>query len=285
MATITAFNGDTGNTAPTNTPTNTPVAVQTFSNTAFGNVRIVQDEKGEPWFVVKDVLQALEYAKTSKPARLIQAVPAEWKGMHPFHTRGGKQQLTTLSEQGLYFFLARSDKPRALPFQRWMAGEVLPAIRRHGGYLSPDKLAEALLSPDTLIQLAHNLKAAQEKAAAEERLRLEVEEKLEEAQPKAETYDKVVAPSRLSVTQFARRLHGVNINAVKRSLMEAGYLYKPDHVTYRVYSRYRDVFFAEKYDREYGFHHIIALPAGQQLMVHLYNSGRLIMRRGFDHAE
>lgn len=79
--------------------------------------------------MVKDVLQALEYAETSKPARLIQAVPAEWKGVHPFHTPGGKQQLATLSEQGLYFFLARSDKPRALPFQRWLAGEVLPAIR------------------------------------------------------------------------------------------------------------------------------------------------------------
>lgn len=89
--------------------------------------------------MARDVLQALEYAKTSKPARLIQAVPAEWKGMHPFHTRGGKQRLTTLSEQGLYFFLARSDKPRALPFQRWLAGEVLPAIRTPTPQPPPDR--------------------------------------------------------------------------------------------------------------------------------------------------
>ena len=78
--------------------------------------------------MVKDVLQALEYAEGYNGTRAVQAVPDEWKRLQPMNTPGGKQRLTTLSEQGLYFFLARSDKPRALPFQRWLAGEVLPAI-------------------------------------------------------------------------------------------------------------------------------------------------------------
>ncbi|RRD68843.1 MULTISPECIES: Bro-N domain-containing protein, partial [unclassified Desulfovibrio] len=127
---------------PAPAPANNPVAVRTFGNTAFGNIRTVLDEKGEPWFVAKDVCAALGYSESSlrQLSNLFQYVPKEWKGPKPFNTPGGKQQLTTLSEQGLYFFLARSDKPKALPFQRWLAGEVLPAIRRHGGYLTPDNL-------------------------------------------------------------------------------------------------------------------------------------------------
>lgn len=88
----------------------------------------------QPWFVVKDVIAALEYAKSSNPARVVDHVPSQWKGVNPIHTLGGSQSLLMISEQGLYYFIGRSDKPRALPFQMWLAGEVLPAIRKHGRY-------------------------------------------------------------------------------------------------------------------------------------------------------
>ena len=100
-------------------------------------VRVLQDESGEPLFVAKDVCRALGYADASNPARLIAHVPEEWKGVNPIHTPGGEQDVLTLTEQGLYFFVARSDKPKALPFQKWLAGEVLPAIRKTGAYVSP----------------------------------------------------------------------------------------------------------------------------------------------------
>ncbi|GHT69255.1 hypothetical protein FACS1894110_18330 [Spirochaetia bacterium] len=89
---------------------------------------------GEPWFVAKEVAGVLGYADGSNPARLFDHVPEEWKGVNPIHTPGGKQNMLCLSEQGLYFFLARSDKPAALPFQKWIAGEVVPAIRKTGSY-------------------------------------------------------------------------------------------------------------------------------------------------------
>ncbi|MFG3926382.1 Bro-N domain-containing protein [Pseudomonas aeruginosa] len=89
---------------------------------------------GQPWFAAKDVISALEYAKSSAPAKLIDHVPTQWKGVNPIHTPGGTQRLLMLSEQGLYFFLGRSDKEKALPFQIWLAGEVLPSIRRTGRY-------------------------------------------------------------------------------------------------------------------------------------------------------
>jgi hypothetical protein len=62
----------------------------------------------------------------------------EWKGVNPIHTLGGIQEVLCLSEPGLYFFLNRSDKLNALPFQKWIAGEVLPSIRKTGSYQLSD---------------------------------------------------------------------------------------------------------------------------------------------------
>ena len=102
-----------------------------FSHPSFGTVRIVE-RNDEPWFVAKDVLKALGYAEDYNPSRALQAVPEEWKGVQPIHTPGGMQEMLIISEQGLYFFLGRSDKPVALPFQKWLAGDVIPSIRKHG---------------------------------------------------------------------------------------------------------------------------------------------------------
>jgi prophage antirepressor-like protein len=95
-------------------------------------VRIVLDDKMEPWWVAKDVAEALGYtwSGTSRVAH----VPEQWRGVTSVVTPSGAQEMVTLSEQGLYFFLARSDKPAAIPFQMWIAGEVLPSIRRTGKY-------------------------------------------------------------------------------------------------------------------------------------------------------
>lgn len=99
----------------------------------------------QPWFAAKDIIGSLGYAKSSSPAKLTEHVPSQWKGVNPIHTPGGMQRLLMLSEQGLYFFLGRSDKEKALPFQIWLAGEVLPEIRRSGRYTdSNNKLATLL---------------------------------------------------------------------------------------------------------------------------------------------
>ena len=102
-------------------------------------LRVHLDDAGEPWFVAKDVLKTLGYAGDYNPSRALQAVPREWKGVQRMHTLGGAQDMLTLSEPGLYFFVARSDKPRALPFQKWLAGEVLPSLRRLGRYEMPSR--------------------------------------------------------------------------------------------------------------------------------------------------
>jgi len=74
------------------------------------NIRTVQKD-GETWFVAKDIAEALGY---TWQANLVSHIPEEWKGSNPINTPGGLQNLLCLSEQGLYFFLGRSDKPEAL---------------------------------------------------------------------------------------------------------------------------------------------------------------------------
>ncbi|MRT95110.1 phage antirepressor protein, partial [Xylella fastidiosa subsp. multiplex] len=67
-------------------------------------------------------------------SKSISHVPSEWRGVESVSTPSGQQEVIVISEPGLYFFLGRSDKPKALPFQKWLAGEVLPSIRKTGSY-------------------------------------------------------------------------------------------------------------------------------------------------------
>ena len=136
--------------------------LQVFNNNDF-TVRTVQEDNGEIWFVAKDIAQALGYSLSSTSAQLTQSVPEVWKGIKRIDTPGGIQEMLCLTEQGLYFFLGRSDKPKALPYQMWIAGEVVPSIRKHGAYMTQQTLEKALTNPDFLIQLAQQLKSEQEK--------------------------------------------------------------------------------------------------------------------------
>ncbi|PWM74452.1 MAG: phage antirepressor Ant [Oscillospiraceae bacterium] len=133
-----------------------------FENSEFGAVRVV-DMNGEPWFVARDVCECLELGN---PRTSIALLDEDEKGVHTMDTPGGAQEMSIVSEAGLYSLILRSRKPEAKAFKRWITHEVLPAIRKHGGYLTPAKLEEALTDPDTIIRLATNLKAEREKRQA-----------------------------------------------------------------------------------------------------------------------
>ena len=136
-------------------------------------VRTIMDDGGEPWFVAKDVALALGYQWNG--AACIAHVPEEWRGVRTVLTlRRGEQEMLTLSEQGLNFFVLRSDKPAALPFQRWLAGEVLPSLRRTGSYAltEQDKAVgpqvPAWLGALTRVQRLHCLRLAVQARQQEE---------------------------------------------------------------------------------------------------------------------
>lgn len=109
-------------------------SIQVFSNGNF-SVRSVT-ENGVIWFVARDIAQALDYSEAtiSNMDKTIAHVPEIWKGRYPIPTPGGEQSMLCLTEQGLYFFLGRSDKPKATPYQMWIAGDVVPSIRKTGSY-------------------------------------------------------------------------------------------------------------------------------------------------------
>lgn len=125
-------------------------------------VRTIQKD-GEPWWVLKDVCNILSIRN---PADVFIRLDEDEKGVGQIDTLGGKQHMNIVNESGLYNVILRSDKPEAKPFRKWVTAEVLPSIRKHGGYLTPQKIEEVLLNPDTIIRLATDLKAEQEKVKA-----------------------------------------------------------------------------------------------------------------------
>ena len=230
---------------------------------------------GEPWFVARDVAQILELGN---PRTSLALLDEDEKGVHSMDTLGGKQEMAIISEAGLYSLVLRSRKPEAKAFKRWVTHEVLPAIRKHGGYLTPATLEEALTDPDTLIMLATNLKAEREKRLIAEAARAEAEHKLAVTTPKARTYDAVMAPRKLELLTFCRRFRDVNLNLVRPSLEKAGVIYRKGN-GYKVYAAYRDSHFSERTDYLTGRLIITVEPKGQQLLARFWEDGTLARKK------
>jgi len=129
--------------------------IQIFNNSQFGELRAVTDESGEPWFVARDIARVLCVKNTHDATRTLDD---DEKGVEIFDTPGGAQKMTVVNESGFYRIVMRSNTPEAKAFQRWVTHEVLPAIRRTGGYIaaredeSPEEiLARALIvAKDTI---------------------------------------------------------------------------------------------------------------------------------------
>ena len=112
-------------------------------------VRVVTID-GEPWFVLADLCKVLDIAASG---RLAARLDEGMRQTHTLETAGGRQRMTIVSEAGMYEVVIRSDKPEAAAFRRWITSEVLPSIRKHGGYLTPEKAEEIISDPDVIIEL------------------------------------------------------------------------------------------------------------------------------------
>lgn len=137
--------------------------LQIFNSPEFGQIRTIE-RGGEPWFVGKDVAAALGYSNTADAIQ--KHIDDEDKLASQFAIAGQTRSVIIINESGLYSLFLSSKLPNAKKFKRWITSEVIPSIRKHGAYMTPDKLEEVLLSPDTLMQLAQNLKDEQEKRKA-----------------------------------------------------------------------------------------------------------------------
>lgn len=204
-----------------------------FNNDEFGQIRTLAIEN-EPWFVGKDVADVLGYSN-SRDA-LSKHVDQEDKGVANCDTLGGKQELTVINESGLYSLVMGSKLPSAKKFKRWVTAEVLPAIRKHGAYMTSETIEKVLSDPDTIIKIATQLKEEQAK-----RMLLEV--KVEEQKPKVLFAD-AVATSKTSILvgEMAKILkqNGIDIgqNRLFTWLRENGYLIRRSGTDFNMPTQY-----------------------------------------------
>jgi anti-repressor protein len=189
-------------------------------------VRTVQRD-GEPWWVLKDDCDNLEL---TSPHKVAERLDDDEKGRSLIPTLGGNQELTVVSESGLYNVILRSDKPEAKKFKRWVTHEVLPTIRRHGEYVTPTKLEEMMNDPDAWIKV---LTALKDERAAKERLQLEATHN----EPKVIFADAVsVSDGAILIGELAKILKGNGIeigqNRLFEKLRQDGYLIKRQGTDY-----------------------------------------------------
>ena len=135
--------------------------MEIFKNPEFGSIRTFE-QNGEVLFCGKDIAQALGYRR---PA---DAIAAHCKGVCvlPTPSNGGIQQMKFIPEGDVYRLIVHSKLPSAERFERWVFDEVLPSIRKHGAYVTQEKLWEVATSPEALLKLCTDLLAEREKNAA-----------------------------------------------------------------------------------------------------------------------
>lgn len=147
-----------------------------FTNEKFGTIRAI-NVSDEPWFVATDVAKALGYGDATHMTRRLDE---DEKGLRSVETPGGKQQLSVISEAGLYNAILGSKVPGAREFKRWVAHDVLPALRRDGAYVASDG------TEDDATLMARALLAAKRQMDAKDAL-------IAEMRPKALFADAVAA--------------------------------------------------------------------------------------------
>ena len=130
--------------------------IQIFKHEQFGEIRTMVDEKGEPWFVGKDVAKMLGYKK-SRNALMAHVDADDKKDALIQGTLGGPQNMTIINESGLYSLILASKLPQAKAFKRWVTSEVLPQIRKTGGYIPTRDAQGRQLSEQEVLTLANRI--------------------------------------------------------------------------------------------------------------------------------
>lgn len=185
--------------------------------------------EGEPYFVGKDVVDILGYRNGSRDIN--RHVDEEDRRKAMVFDGNQNKETIIINESGLYSLVLSSKLPDAKKFKRWVTSEVLPTIRKHGAYMTPEKIKEVLTDPDTIIQLATQLKQEREG-------RLIAEQRINELTPKADYCDKVLADKSLvTITQIAKD-YGMSGRALNATLHDLGVIYKQGE-TWFLYAKYQ----------------------------------------------
>ena len=199
-----------------------------FNNPEFGEIRTIEED-GKVLFCGSDVAKALGYKRPN------DAISAHCRGTVKHRITdsiGREQEMNFIPEGDIYRLAAKSELPGAERFESWIFDEVLPSIRKHGAYLTPETLEAAILNPDTMIRLCTALKDEQDKRKA-------LEEKQEADRPKVLFADSVAASkTSILVGELAKLLkqNGVDIgqNRLFHWLRSNGFLIRRQGTDYNM---------------------------------------------------
>ena len=192
-----------------------------FEHPKFGNIRTVTED-GKTLFCGKDVAEALGYNEPHK------AIARHCKGgtKRPTPTNGGMQELLFIPEGDIYRLAAKSELPGADEFERWIFDEVLPSIRKHGAYMTPETLEAAILNPDTMIKLCTALKDEQDKRKALEVANSALTVDNQIMKPKADYFDELVDRNLLTSFRETAKQLKVKERDFIQFLLNKKYLYR-----------------------------------------------------------
>ena len=204
--------------------------VTVFSSPIFGDIRTSVTESGEPLFCLADVCKALNLTTTKVATRLEKDVLSK----HPLLTEGGVQQASFVNEDGLYDVILDSRKPEAKAFHKWVTSEVLPSIRKDGGYIlaTAEDDEKAILAKAVGVY-ERTVQALQNRVAFEETRSKQLEEQAVERQAALEAQCPIVeyaidilqSGSTLTLTQVAKALGFRSVYVFTKMLIEQGVLH------------------------------------------------------------
>lgn len=208
--------------------------VFTYQN---NDVRTIERD-GEPWFVLKDICEVLALGS---PHKVAERLDEDERNQIPVIDSIGRQQETTvINKSGLYNVILRSDKPEAKPFRKWVTSEVLPSIRKHGAYMTPETLEAAILNPDTMIRLCTALKEEQDKRKVLEAANATLTVDNQIMKPKADYSDELVDRNLLTNFREAAKQLGVPPKKFVSFLLERKYIYRDKKGKLQPYQQYVD---------------------------------------------
>ena len=217
-----------------------------FHHEMFGDIRAIEKD-GEPWFVGKDVAEALGYSNArdalakhvdNEDKKILTSQNATLEKLN-IPNRG----LTIINESGLYSLVLSSKLPQAKVFKHWVTAEVLPSIRRHGAYATAPTIEKIIASPEFGIALLKNLQQ-------EQNMRREAEQRVRKLQPLADYTALILAcPETVSVSQVAQD-YGMSAVAFNRILNRAGIQYSVGG-QWVLYAAYKDRGLVQSYTFNY----------------------------------
>lgn len=199
--------------------------ITVFNNPEFGEIRTIVVD-GIPWFVGKDVAEVLGYSNSRKAIGDHVDEEDKTDGVTIRDAIGREQNPVLINESGLYSLVLSSKLPGAKKFKRWVTSEVLPNIRKHGAYMTPETLQAAILNPDYLLQVVTALKDETDKRKALEaqNARLVVDNQI--LQPKADYFDELVDRNTLTNFRETAKELGIPPRKFTTFLLDKKYIYR-----------------------------------------------------------